>query len=384
LSEYQYYEFLAIDRPLIGKEQDEIRSLSTRARITATSFVNEYHWGDFHGNPNQLMERYFDAHLYLSNWGMRRVMFRLPRTLLDVSTAEEYCVDGPVDVWGSGGFTVLDFTSEDESGEYDYDDDGQALLSAIVGVRAELIAGDLRPLYLAWLAGCSGYDLDGEVFEGDLEPPVPPGLGRLTAAQSALAEFLRVDKDLLSIAAENSPPLDHVGNDPNALAEWVKLLPEAEKNRYLMRIMQGEAARVGSELQRRYRDVSMPAIPVPIRRTVAAMFESTAQLREEVARRRATESAEAEARRVRKQAELQAKRLDALASDGDIAWTRVDTLIAARKPAEYDIATVLLTDLQALAEREGKIERFKTRIFALRYTHARKVSLIERLDKAGI
>lgn len=51
MSEYQYYEFLAVDRPLDDAERAEVRCLSTRARITATSFVNEYHWGDFKGDP---------------------------------------------------------------------------------------------------------------------------------------------------------------------------------------------------------------------------------------------------------------------------------------------------------------------------------------------
>ena len=51
MSEYQYYEFLAVDRPLTAAEQAEVRQLSTRARITATSFANEYHWGDFKGSP---------------------------------------------------------------------------------------------------------------------------------------------------------------------------------------------------------------------------------------------------------------------------------------------------------------------------------------------
>ena len=45
VSEYQYYEFLAADRPLDENEIAELRALSTRARITPTSFVNEYHWG---------------------------------------------------------------------------------------------------------------------------------------------------------------------------------------------------------------------------------------------------------------------------------------------------------------------------------------------------
>jgi hypothetical protein len=69
MSEYQYYEFLALDQPLTDKQRAELRSLSTRAEISATRFVNEYHWGNFTGDPRMMMERYFDAFLYLANWG---------------------------------------------------------------------------------------------------------------------------------------------------------------------------------------------------------------------------------------------------------------------------------------------------------------------------
>ncbi|MEO5346045.1 MAG: hypothetical protein H7834_06670 [Magnetococcus sp. YQC-9] len=47
MSEYQYYEFLAVDRPPNEQEIEELRALSSRARITATSFVNHYDFGDF-------------------------------------------------------------------------------------------------------------------------------------------------------------------------------------------------------------------------------------------------------------------------------------------------------------------------------------------------
>ena len=63
MSEYQYYEFLAIDRPLTADEMAELRALSTRATITPVSFTNEYNWGDFKGDPDKLMQRYFDAHV---------------------------------------------------------------------------------------------------------------------------------------------------------------------------------------------------------------------------------------------------------------------------------------------------------------------------------
>jgi hypothetical protein len=79
--------------------------LSTRARITATSFVNEYHWGDFHGDPSRLMERYYDAHLYLTNWGTRHVMLRLPRGVLDLDVAEQYRVGDQVTARTAGKHT---------------------------------------------------------------------------------------------------------------------------------------------------------------------------------------------------------------------------------------------------------------------------------------
>ncbi|WP_280214794.1 hypothetical protein [Nocardia cyriacigeorgica] len=217
MSEYQYYEFLAVDRPLDDDEQAAVRSLSTRARITATSFVNEYHWGNFKGSPRRLMEQVYDAHLYVANWGTHRVMFRLPCDLLDPGVVEGYCVGDGVDAWVSGEFVILDFASEDEAGEFDFDYDPAALLSAIIGVRAELAAGDLRPLYLAGLAACGAWEREEDLFDrdadNDLEPPVPPGLGSLTASQRALADFLRIDADLLAVAAQASAPLEQSSDD---------------------------------------------------------------------------------------------------------------------------------------------------------------------------
>jgi len=302
VSGYQYYEFLAIDRPLGAAEQAAVRSLSTRARITATSFVNEYHWGDFRGDPNRLLERYYDAHLYVANWGTHRVMLRLPRDLLDPDVVGEYCVGEQVSTWSTDEFVVLDFTNEDLAGEFDFDYDAEALLSGIVGVRAELAAGDLRPLYVAWLAAYGVWERDEDAFDrdadDDLEPPVPPGLATLTAAQRALADFLRLDDDLLAIAAQESPPIDDVADDPGELATWAASLPVAEKNRLLGRVAAGDAARVRMELLRRFRgDTAPTAIPVQIRRTVADLLDGTADRRAERERQQAVQRAEDETHR---------------------------------------------------------------------------------------
>jgi hypothetical protein len=36
------------------------------------------------------MEQYFDAHLYLANWGSRQLLLRLPKQILDPVTLGSY------------------------------------------------------------------------------------------------------------------------------------------------------------------------------------------------------------------------------------------------------------------------------------------------------
>lgn len=282
MSEYQYYEFLALDRALDAQQQAEVRALSSRARITATSFANEYHGGDFRGDPPAMMERYYDAHLYVANWGTHQVMLRLPSALLSLETAEQYCIDPHVTAWASGGHLILDMMSEDESGEWVAG--AEDSLSAIVGVRAELAAGDLRPLYLAWLAGWGTWERDEDAFdydeEDEVEPPVPAGLAALTAPQRALAEFLRLDAQLLTIAAKASPPLPTPKDGPGKLASWIENLPSGDKDTLLYRVAQGQGAYVQMELLHQGQGEPSPVSDSGPRRTVAELLDTAAAARQ--------------------------------------------------------------------------------------------------------
>jgi hypothetical protein len=113
MSEYQYYEFQAIDRPLTEKEMAVLRSYSTRARITPTSFVNDYSWGNFKGDPLELMERSFDALVYVANWGTRQLMLRLPSRLCDLKAIDPYLCGEAVTVTQTDPNIILQFLSAD-------------------------------------------------------------------------------------------------------------------------------------------------------------------------------------------------------------------------------------------------------------------------------
>ncbi|MCE5308361.1 MAG: hypothetical protein LLG20_12040 [Acidobacteriales bacterium] len=119
MSEYQYYEFRAVDHPLDERECRTLRLLSTRAEITPTSFVNTYNWGDFKGDPDALMEGYFDAFVYVANWGTRRLVLRLPRKLLTRQLLSKYCRGESLRGRNAGEFVVIDFFRQEDGGEWE-------------------------------------------------------------------------------------------------------------------------------------------------------------------------------------------------------------------------------------------------------------------------
>ena len=88
MSEYQYLEFLAIDKPLTAKEMSALRALSTRADITPVSFINHYNWSGFQADPDKLMERHFDAYVYVADWLTAIFKVRLPLEALDKNMAD--------------------------------------------------------------------------------------------------------------------------------------------------------------------------------------------------------------------------------------------------------------------------------------------------------
>lgn len=371
MSEYQYYEFVAIDRALDEWQLAELRALSSRADITPTSFVNTYHWGDLRGDPRVWMGKYFDAFLYLANWGTGRFMLRLPAAVLDCREAERYCIGDAASVWAVEDNVVVDLVSMTEDGDDYFDESGEGRLASIVPARADLAAGDLRMLYLGWLLCVQ----QGEADDGEVEPPVPPGLGSLPASLRALADLLRLDADLLDVASDaSSTPAPTEISD---MERWVRELPEAEKDALLVALVRGDDPHLRTTMVRRSRGTPENA---PGSRTAGELRGAAATRRGE--RERAAER-EREQQRVERERRAEAareRRLAAVATEGEGAWQRVGALIATRKPVEYDAAVALLQDLRVVDDPAV----FGRRITDLRAEHGRKPSLMERLERFGM
>ncbi len=272
MSEYQYYDFRAVDQPLDKRAMAALRKITSRAEITPTSLINEYHFGDFKGDPDRLMDRYFDAFVYVANWGTHRLMLRLPKRIFDLAAAKPYCVGDILQARATKEHVILDFCSEEEGGSWE---EGQGWLDSLFPLRSDLLNGDLRCLYLAWLSGVEC----GAAEEDETEPPVPAGLNRLTASLERFAEFLRLDSDLIEVAAAESSGTAPIGPSSDELASWVAELPEAEKNKLLLRLIEGDASYLGNELLLRFRQsrgrvgrrAARSLSAGPARRTVASL-----------------------------------------------------------------------------------------------------------------
>ena len=385
MSEYQYYEFRAVDRSLTREEMAELRELSTRAEITPTSFTNTYNFGDFRGDPLKLVERYFDVFLYVANWGSHELLLRIPRRMVDVKEIQPYLLGEATEYHEAGDNIILELRSEGEGG---YWEQGEGWLPDILPVREALIRGDRRALYIAWLLEVSQTYGDAEDVEDededveeededvgeDVEPPVPPGLGKLSPALERLAEFLRIDQDLLAVASEHSANLEREDLDEAAFQRWVAALAAAEKDDLLFRLARGEAG-LGVDLQRRFVQEHRTA-PAP-----ASSKPRTARQLMRLARQHAE-------RRQRLQAERAARernrQLDALAAREPETWRQVEALIEEKQGRSYDEAVSLLKDLRDLAAREGRREAFASRIQDLRVRYKSRSALRERLDSASL
>lgn len=369
MSEYQYYEFLALDRPLTTSEKTYVQGLSSRVQLTSTQAVFLYNYGDFRGNPKELLEKCFDVMLYMANWGSRQLMFRLPKSLVDLAALEAYCLEDTISVSTTQNFVILDINiNEEEISDWI---DGEGYLSSMVSLRDDLLQGDFRALYLAWLKAAS---ISIEEEEEDYtEPPVPANLDDLSASLEAFVEFFNIDQDVIAAAATASI---YQEEESEFLEDLIPSLSEKERNDFLFKVLKGES-HVGVQLANRLRELSGKPSVIVNNDTPRRSLSELLKLAEEEALGRQDKE-----QKVARQAKVQ--KLEALAKKEATVWEDVFKLIALKQSKPYDQAVAYLVELRDLAEYQGKLEEFKSSIKQMKKDYSNRPGLISRLQRVGL
>jgi hypothetical protein len=386
MSEYQYYEFQSVDRPLTQSEQEAISKLSSRAKISSSRAIFLYNYGDFPGQEKQVLIKYFDAMFYIANWGSLQLMFRFPKGLIDIELMQKYCVEDIVEVSEINDFIILEISINEEGG-FDGWIEGEGKLSSLIGLRQEILQGDYRLLYLAWLKGITYLDeLDDEDEderddddenddENDnkegLEPPVPPNFGKLSSSLQAFIDIFEVDEHLLKAAISASVTKPSIPE--SSITEAIKKLDRSEVDTFLLRLLKGE-----SNLSIELRNKLSAMIEVkqdenPGKRTIRQLLASAEKEEKQEEERR---EQEAKAARIRE--------LEALAKRETAVWEDIDALIQKGTSSSYDEVVLLLLKLQDLAEYQKQTVKFFTLVQQLHNKYSSRSALKRRLLKADL
>ncbi|MCC3439300.1 hypothetical protein [Microcoleus sp. PH2017_05_CCC_O_A] len=383
MSEYQYYEFQSVDRRLTQSEQEAISKLSSRAQISSSKAIFVYNYGDLPGNEKQLLIKYFDAMFYIANWGSLQLMFRFPKGLIDIELMRKYCVEDIVEVSEINNFVVLEISINEEEGFNGWIE-GEGNLSSLIGLRQEILQGDYRLLYLAWLKGITYLDeLDDEDEDDDeeneddendeegLEPPVPPNFGKLSSSLQAFIDIFEVDEHLLKAAISASVAKPSIPE--SSIKEAIKKLNRSEVDTFLLRLLKGES-NLSIELSKKLSGmIEVRQEENPNKRTIRQLLASAEKEEKKEEERRGQE---AKAARIRD--------LEALAKRETAAWEDIDALIQKGTSSSYDEVVLLLLKLQDLADYQNQTVKFFTRVQQLHNKYSSRSGLKRRLLKANL
>lgn len=148
MSEYQYYEFRSIHKPLTKDAREVFASLSSRAKIHSHSASYEYSYGDFRGEPEALLLDFADVFFYIANWGNVQLMFKYPVTQVDKTLLEKYSIMSDAINYierEDQMIVVLDLQNEDGFGWTE----GEGMLAELLPLYDEIKKGNYQVLRLA-------------------------------------------------------------------------------------------------------------------------------------------------------------------------------------------------------------------------------------------
>ena len=366
MSEYQYYEFQAIDRPLTPKERAEIKELSSRVKLTSTQAIFLYNYGDFRNKPEEVLAKYFDMMFYVANWGTWRLIFRFPKAIVDPRLFQTYALRNAITITETSKYIVLDIEINQEEGVSGWVE-GEGWLSQLLPLREDLLGGDLRLLYLVWLKMAPElveYVLD----EDPIEPQIPANLSKLSQPLKAFVELVELDPELVAAAAQASPEQQATSEAP--LEDLLSKLSEAERQKFLLKLVRREP-HVDLQLINRLKELAGKGKSTPQFTAGHRLLSELQSLADTV--KSAQEDRERE--RARKQ---RVKELEALASREAQTWKKVVDLIELKQAKPYDEATALLKDLCDLAVHQGRLAEFSERFDKIKSDYSNRSALMTR------
>jgi hypothetical protein len=326
------------------------------------------------------MEWFFDAHVYVANWMSAIFMVRVPIDAISKKIVDAMAVPGILDFKATESHWVITWSLHESEnyGRFGIDS-GRGWMARLASVRDELLRGDIRSLYIGWLAAVSEEMMDDD----EMEPLAMDGLGNLTAAQQALAEFLEVDEDLLAGAGIGSSVQQNEASTEKETNYWIDGLARDDVTALLKMLLAGKGQQAERSIKNRFaawrRSMQGDKTDAP-RRTVGELLE-LAEAAERI--RHEQEKREQEKHEVKRRREREAY-LTNLSKDFPKAWKSVQKTVERKSGRGYDEACRTLVDMSEAYALHTSRKDFQRNLEKFMKNHLRRKAFIQRLVKAGI
>ena len=374
MSEYQYYEFAAIDGPISDEGLRYAQGCSSRANVSRVRWQNTYNFGDFHGSVDTLL-KYYDAHFYIANWGTVRLGLAFPKGAFAPEAIQPYLRGGEryeeTLTFKETRDRCTVWWQRNEEGGWGWTE-GEGLIDQLIGVREELMRGDYRALFLGWLA-----DFDPGEWRDPRDgavpmPPIPGGLDNLSAALAALIEQFPVDADALAVAAGLSLATTP---EPIPIAAALEKLSASEMRALLARVAEGGGAGVVAELNR----LTSPRVQIPVGQTMRCIDFAA----KTIEARELRQKREAEAAAVKRQHEAEQLRqhLASVMQRAGAIWSGLDPLMAQKIASAYDQAAAQLQELGRAYAQAGDVAGFQQKLAEFRRRYSSRPAMLRRIEK---
>jgi len=398
MGSFEMHRFRSIDRTLTTEEQKEINTWSSRFSPNSTGITYIYHYGSFKKDPNKIFHQYFDAMLYVSSYGTKQLMFRFPKDMVNFSELLRFEVgtkwEAHLKFDRKGDYIVMDlYWNEEEGGGWIEEEDYE--LDPLLPLREEILKGDYRALYMAWMMvmekmGGTGeedddydeeddlcYDEDDDVYEKLGEessrkaPPIPPNMQQSTAAHKELIRVFEINKHLVSGVATVSP---NAAQNTIDYAALIQQLSNQEKEAFLLQLVKGRP-RVDLSLKKHLSTLG-GVDAIQARRKILTWQEI---LKFGVAAENKTNAAfKVEQKR------LHIEKMKRLINQKASLWAEVERNILKAQGKSYDTATETLCDLKAVAEYEKKVGTFEKKLDNLLMEFGGRSALMRRWQAKGL
>lgn len=387
---FQGYKFRAVDKSLTSQERKAVGSLSSRSEVTANSASFVYHYGDFRGNPMNVLREYFDLHIYFTNWGTKQLMIKFPIDLVDYWALKKYEIDASdystcsLSLNKSSKHIIIDLEwNEEEGGGWmdmdDYD------LSDFIAIREAILEGDYSALYLFWLKLSkikfdSEFDEYDEFDEFDDEedfnkktktPPIPSKLPRRLNELEPFIQFFEIEKDLVGAAvlAAQKVVTKEVKINYNILLQEMS---ETDKDTFLMQVLDGES-RMDIKLKKYLDNLANTTKNVEQHIDLQDVWDlqSTAK----------TNRINAEKQEAERLHLLKVKKTEREATQ---IWESVFYNLDRKTGKSYDLAVEMLVDLKDLAVYQNDLTSFFNAMIKIKEKYGRSKVLLQRFINAKL